>query len=244
MTHHRVNLERAFDLHERIAPAGCEGVAGVEAAERFLIRKAIAWLGLARPRSLGGLLERRVPAAEAAAWAQALTANGDVLPVRVEGLPDTYYALAEDAPLLEAVAAGRVPRAWRPLGPTTNDEVTLLAPLEIVSTRGRAQVVFGFEYLWEVYKPVERRRWGYYTLPVLYGDQLVARLDPWHDRAANRLEIRGLWLEEANLASDAAFAQALAAGLAGLLRLSGAERLDVAAVHPARLRRHLATVRA
>jgi uncharacterized protein YcaQ len=64
----------------------------------------------------------------------------------------------------------------------------------IVSARGRAKVWFDFDYVWEVYKPAHQRRWGYYTLPILYGDRLVARFDPKLDRTTNTLLINGLWL--------------------------------------------------
>ncbi len=116
--------------------------------------------------------------------------------VAIEGSKDDSYALAEDLPLLETLEAGKIPEAWRPLGPTTEEEAVFLAPLDIVSARGRAAQLFDFDYVWEVYKPVEKRRWGYYTLPILWGDRLVARLDPKLDRKTGTLEIKGFWLED------------------------------------------------
>ena len=104
--------------------------------------------------------------------------------------------------LLATLAADQVPAAWQPLVTTTLDEVTFLAPLDIVSARGRAKVWFDFEYIWEVYKPAHQRRWGYYTLPILYGDRLVARFDPKLDRTTNTLVINGMWLEDDALAED------------------------------------------
>src|SRR5207248_1030717 len=82
-----------------------------------------------------------------------------------------------------------------------------------VSTRGRASWLFDFEYLWEVYKPAAKRRWGYYTLPILYGDRLVARLDPKLDRTTSTLVINGFWLEEYAPVECPGFAAALARGL-------------------------------
>ena len=113
--------------------------------------------------------------------------------------------LNSDQPHLSDLEAGRIPKSWKPLGPSTEEEVTFLAPLEMVSARGRAKQVFDFEYLWEVYKPVHQRRWGYYTLPILYGDDLVARLDPKLDRKTNTLHILGFWLED-DAPKDEAFA--------------------------------------
>jgi uncharacterized protein YcaQ len=97
-----------------------------------------------------------------------------------------------------------------PLETTTTQEVLFLAPLDHVSARGRAKAVFGFDYVWEVYKPEHQRRFGYYTLPMLWGDRLVARFDSKLDRTTNTFVILGLWLEDEALGTDEAFAEALA----------------------------------
>ena len=107
-----------------------------------------------------------------------------------------HYALASDAELLTDLSAGRVPKAWTPLATTTTEEAVFLAPLDPVSARGRAKVLFDFDYIWEVYKPVEKRKFGYYTLPVLWGDRLVARFDSKLDRATNTFVVLGFWLED------------------------------------------------
>ena len=178
-----------------------------------------------------------------------MVASGEALEIGVEGEKEPCYLPASDAELLEAVQADRVPGAWRPLAATTLDEVVFLAPLDTVVARGRAQALFDFEYLWEVYKPVAQRRWGYYTLPILYGDRLVARLDPWFERASGTLIVRGFWLEDKSLGDerrgdkrlgdDADFADALARGLRRLAEFVKAVHVDAAAVEPARLRRHI-----
>jgi len=116
---------------------------------------------------------REVDPEEASQRLSALYEQNVIAPVAIEGSKDRWITLAENLPLLETLEDGKIPPAWKPLGPTTLDEVTFLAPLEIVSARGRAKQVFGFDYVWEVYKPVEQRRWGYYVLPILYGDDLV-----------------------------------------------------------------------
>jgi uncharacterized protein len=116
-----------------------------------------------------------------------------------------------------------------------------LAPLDTVIARGRAQALFDFEYLWEVYKPAAQRRWGYYTLPILYGDQLVARLDSRLERAAETLVVKGFWLDDRGLDHDGDFADALARGLGRLAESVKAAHVDAAAIEPARLRRHVET---
>jgi uncharacterized protein YcaQ len=56
--------------------------------------------------------------------------------------------------------------------------------------------LFGFDYVWEVYVPAAKRRWGYYVLPILWGDRLVGRIEPRFDRRAGVLRVVGLWWED------------------------------------------------
>jgi uncharacterized protein YcaQ len=116
--------------------------------------------------------------------------------------------------------------------------VTFLSPLDIVSARGRAKKLFGFEYKWEVYTPADQRRWGYYVLPILYGDELVARLDLKFDRKTGTLHVLGFWLEE-NAPKDEAFAAALAHGLKHFAGMLGAQKVDVSGIKPVKLRSYL-----
>jgi hypothetical protein len=237
MIHHRQGFERIYDLRERVAPPQFDTVAPEDEAEAFFARKTLAFRGLLEERSLGGWLlsfaGRRVDRAEARRWLDALMEQQVVAPLRIESSRDRWYALADDLPLLDTLEAGGVPEAWRPLDATTATEVTLLAPLEIVSARGRSSWLFDFEYLWEVYKPADARRWGYYTLPILFGDRLVARLDPRLDRATHTLRINGFWREPAVIADEVAFSAALARGLARFAQFLGAQRIDLAALAPA-----------
>ena len=230
MISHRQGFERVYDLRERVAPMNYDSVAPEDEAEAFFARKATAFYGLLSERRWGdalwGFLERRIDRAEARRWLDTLTEQGVIAPVRVEGLPGHWYALADDLPLLHALEAGEIPPAWRPLDTTTETEAVLLAPLDIVSARGRASWLFDFDYIWEVYKPAAARRWGYYALPILYGERLVARLDPRFDRATQTLRINGFWREADAGADTSAFAEALARGLTRFARFLGARRLD------------------
>jgi uncharacterized protein YcaQ len=150
--------------------------------------------------------------------------------VKVEGWKHTHYTLGSDAGILEALSAGRTPEGWRPVGADTREEVVFLSPLDPVSARGRAKILFGFDYVWEVYKPEHQRKYGYYTLPVLWGDRLVARFDSKFDRPTNTLIILGFWLEDEALGKDEAFAAALAAGFGRFVRFLGASKLDVTGI--------------
>jgi hypothetical protein len=102
--------------------------------------------------------------------------------------------------------------------------------------------LFGFDYVWEVYKPVHQRKFGYYTLPVLWGDRLVARFDSKLDRATDTFVILGLWVEDRALGRDEAFAEALARGFARFVKFLGAGRMDAKAIREPLLRRRANTL--
>ena len=187
-----------------------------------------------------GCLPSRRAAEQSRAIRAALLEDGETIEVQVEGWKNTQCALAGDAKALRDLAAGRVPRAWKPLATTTTDEAVFLSPLDPVSARGRAKALFGFDYVWEVYKPESKRKYGYYVLPVLWGDRLVARFDSKLDRTTNTFVILGLWLEDKALGKDEAFAEALAAGFARFTTFLGAGKLDAKAIREPRLRRRVA----
>ena len=242
MITHRKGFDRIYDLRERVLPSEFDYSVTTSEAEDFFSRKSIAFLGLARESTwrtgFASFLHRDVSREEAKERVGQLIERGIISRVHIENSKDSYLYLNSDQPNLSDLEAGRIPKAWKPLGPSTEKEVTFLAPLEIVSARGRAKQVFDFEYLWEVYKPQHQRRWGYYTLPILYGDNLVARLDPKLDRKTGTLHILGFWLED-HAPKDEKFANALALGLMRFSKLINAKKLDVSAVKPVKLRAHL-----
>jgi uncharacterized protein YcaQ len=245
MTHHRENFERVYALTETVAPAHLIRESAESEADRFLIKKEISFSGLSRLNRVQDSFFRGVPFDKAQQIREALLADGELIEVQVEGWKPVHYALGSDAALLHALIAGRVPEAWAPLATTTTDEVLFLAPLDQVSARGRAKILFGFDYVWEVYKPEARRKFGYYTLPILWGDRLVARFDSKLDRAqkapANTFIILGLWLEDQALGQDEAFAQALAGGFARFVTFLGASKLDATAINEPLLRQRVST---
>ncbi|MBN2115735.1 MAG: YcaQ family DNA glycosylase [Anaerolineales bacterium] len=243
MIHHREGFERVYDFRENIAPKEYDYVATEKEAEEFFIRKNISFLGLFREpvlrAALQGDMRYKYSRAQASQLAETWIASGKAKQVQVEAGRDTYLVLAEDIPALESLEKGKIPKSWNPKETTTLEEVTFLAPLDIVSARGRAKKVFDFEYLWEVYKPLHLRRWGYYTLPILYGDDLVARLDPKLDRTTMTLEIKGFWHEDDAPVKDAQFADALAKGLVRFAKFVEAKKVTTNSIRPPGLRKHV-----
>lgn len=243
MTHHRENFERVYALTEAIAPPDLIREASDAETDRFLVRKEISHNGLTWLKRTAEAYYRGVPFNKIGQLREKLLTDLEIIEVEVEGWKQPQCALASDARLLKELAAGRVPKAWKPLGATTEDETSFLAPLEPVSARGRAKVLFGFDYVWEVYKPEDKRKYGYYVLPILWGDRLVGRFDSKLDRTTNTYVILGLWLEDKTLAKSEAFAEALAVGFENFVRFLGADKLNVKAVKEPLLRKRLAQVK-
>ncbi|HEX2995561.1 MAG TPA: crosslink repair DNA glycosylase YcaQ family protein [Anaerolineales bacterium] len=243
MIHHREGFERVYDFRENIAPKEYDYIVSEKEAEEFFIRKNISFAGLFREPVLRAALEGDMQDSysreDAGKLIQAWLEAGKAARVQVEGGRDSYLVLAEDLAALASLEKGKVPKGWNPKEATTLEEVTFLAPLDIVSARGRAKKLFDFDYTWEVYTPVHKRRWGYYVLPILFGDDLVARLDPKLDRTTMTLEIKGFWHEDDAPVKDIQFADALAKGLARFAKFVGAEKVKTSAIQPIGLRKHV-----
>lgn len=246
MMHHRDGFSRVYDFRENIAPKEFDYVATEKEAEEFFARKSVAFVGLKREGNMKAELQyylhRNYSRAELQSLIEGWKESGVFAQVQIEGGRDVYLVLSEDIPVLEALENGKIPKGWKPKETTTLEEVTFLASLDIVSARGRAKKLFDFDYVWEVYVPAHKRRWGYYVLPILYGDDLVARLDPKLDRTTMTLEIKGFWHEDDAPVKDVDFANALAKGLIRFGKFLGAKKMDLAAIKPSALRREVKRV--
>jgi hypothetical protein len=153
-----------------------------------------------------------------------LVAEGSLIPVAVEGLRGSRLIVASDLPWLEQAGA-EVAGGTAPGG--APEDVSILAPLDpLCWDRDLLRGLFAFDYVWEVYVPRAKRRWGYYVLPILFGDRLVGRIEPRFDRPARAVRVLGTWWEPGfdPLAADG-FVPALAAALAAFRAFGGATRV-------------------
>ena len=243
MTHGRRGFERLYALRRDVAPVEVRHAATADEADDFFARKALALLGLATARDWAHrfrhLARRRSDPDGERRRLDELLASGAAVRTQIGDGP-AHYLLRERAKQLEAVQSGSVPRAWRTPRADTLTEATFLPPLEFVTARGRAAKWFEFDYVWEVYKPAAKRRWGYYVMPILHGDRLVGRADLRIDRAARTLIVPHLWLERSASARDADLMQAIGLGLRRLAEWAGGDHVYIDATSPARLRVPLA----
>jgi uncharacterized protein len=241
---------RVYDLMERLLPAEVLAERPPEREQRvhrLLSRfrahgllgragSAELWLGtapgVARPD--GPPYTRRDLHAE-------LVENGFLTPIEVEGVRGERYVVTAELPLLEQAAAevaGGKPANGAPPG------AAFIAPLDPLAwDRQFLRSLFGFDYIWEVYVPAAKRKWGYYVLPILYGDRLVGRIEPRIDRRTGTLRVIGLWWEAGfdPLASEG-FVDAFAAALEAHRRFGESRRVALPRIK--RLAPFVAAVRA
>ncbi|MFZ0891300.1 MAG: crosslink repair DNA glycosylase YcaQ family protein [Thermoplasmata archaeon] len=222
--------EKIFDLTTRLFPrVGLEVATRV--AEEHLILQTLRELGLATRSDwlrhawagIGRITLRQEWRERTDQWYK----EGIFQEIEVDGWKGRQCLLTEAAADLETVRSLEIPSAWRPRSTTTEEEVVFLAPLETVSARGRSTQLFDFEYLWEVYKPASKRRWGYYTLPVLWGDRLCARIELRADRSSGSLQVLGFWPEEPKIRRDPSFTLAFGRALDRLADFNGVADVDL-----------------
>lgn len=231
----RKGFERTYALAEQVIPERIrlQEIPRDEAI-RTLIGRAARSSGVATQSDLADYYRIRDRAAVTQAIAD-LTASGELLPVQVRGWD----------------RGGRPLPAWRhrdAVLPRRVDAAAVLTPFDpVVWFRDRALRAFDLDYRIEIYVPAEKRRYGYYSLPVLVGDRIVARVDLKADRAASTLQVQSAWWEPQSRPEDAErMAQeiALAATWQGLEHVSVSGWGDAAdAVHSALLAGAAASVR-
>lgn len=172
------NFQRVYDLAERVVPRRfLEQEPGKHEAQRELLHLAATAFGVATLRDLADYYRITVP--EARPRLAELEEAGRIVPVAVEGWKDPAWMPAS------ATSAGDV------------DACALLSPFDpVVWYRPRAERLFDFHYRIEIYVPEAKRKWGYYVLPFLLGDRIVARVDLKADRGRGRLLVRAAYAED------------------------------------------------
>ena len=185
MVARRENFQRVYDLRARVLPDWDDArLPTEEESQRGLALKTVRALGITKARWVPDYFKR--PVKGTAELLERLVGEGLLLRCEVEGWEVPGYIHPDHAQLAR--------RAMR--GAVRHDATTLLSPFDpVVWDRARLLDLWDFHYRIEVYTPVARRRYGYYTLPILHQGRMVGRLDPKAHRATGVLEIRQIHLE-------------------------------------------------
>ena len=188
--HHKNGSRKFYDLAERhldaallTAPLPCDG----ESLLCWRVLRRIGAAGLLWNRNSPALLGIILTADQRRQVFSALEASGAAKPVRVEGIRSPFYYRAEDDPLMQDVIAGRSDRKPR---------MEFLAPLDpLLWDKSMIAALWDFSYSWEIYTPADRRKYGYYVLPILRGEQFIGRIEAAADHKSRTLRVKNIWFE-------------------------------------------------
>lgn len=174
----RKNFSRLYALPEQVdMPHLGIGEAGQKLE---LLRRSAQALGIATEGELADYF--RFTKTEAKASFKSLLQSGELVEVAVEGWHEPNYVLAKTLETRVSLDYSRPLRIFNPFDPLTWH-------------RDRNRRLFDFDYMIEIYTPEPKRKYGYYTLPILYKDRLVGRADLKHDRKSGELRVLSLWKE-------------------------------------------------
>lgn len=210
MVEKRQGFQKVYNLTERILPSGIStSVPTEKEMAEYLIRKTLQAHGIVTESEITYL---RNPFKTAVSKAlQYFLKNGVLSEVKIEGLEKPYYMDANSKINIRTIKGG----------------THFLSPFDnLVIQRKRIQQLFGFDYMIECYLPESKRKYGYFTLPVLYNHGFVARFDPKADRATKTFYIKSLHFEDTFKPSDA-FNQSFALKLKQFAAFNGCDKIVI-----------------
>ncbi len=212
----REGKTRYYDLIERLLPAEllAQEVPEREKQKHKLLSRHRAH-GLLGAGGAGGTFARIANPPERKQLHTELVELGALVPVEVEGMRGKRFVLHEEVALLEA-----------PPEPTPS--VAFIAPFDsLLWDTALLAGLFDFDYVWEGFFKPAKRRWGYYVLPIVFGDRFVGRIEPRIDRHRARVEVLDVWWEDdfAPRRADG-FVDAMREALQAYLSFAGADRLE------------------
>ena len=225
--HHKKGSRKYYDLTEKhLSSDLLNGKDPFRSEDEFLawrVLRRIGAVGLLWDKNSTALLGIDINAEKRKKILEDLTRSGKILQVAVEGIKQPFYYRSEDEPLMKAIREGTADLKPRmsfiaPLDPLMWDKALILA-------------LFDFRYSWEIYTPQVKRQYGYYTLPVVFGDRFVGRIEAVPDRNTGVLEVRGLWLEP-GVRKTVKLTRSLERTLAGFAKFNGCTSVDTSILFP------------
>ena len=197
MVRKRHNFQRVYDLRKRVLTNFDERTAlsPAEAHDQFVLN-TIQSLGVTKADWIADYF--RLSKTDTKAALKRLEKQDRLMTVEVEGWTSPGYIHPANRKNVEAAAQGRIPRS----------KTTFLSPFDpLVWDRKRALELFNFDYKIEVYTPAPKRKYGYFTLPILYNNALIGRIDPKAHRKEGIFEVKALHLEPGVAVNDALVAE-------------------------------------
>lgn len=211
--------QKVYDLIEHLLPQELlnspDPFADERDFQRWYVERRVGGVGLLWGRNGGGWLGQYLSdkPARTAILAE-LVEEGRLIAVSIAGIEEVFYLRGQDLAFLDAG------------DPLPGEAARLLAPLDnLLRDRELVERIFGFSYSWEVYLPTAKRKYGYYVLPVLHGDRLIARVELGQQRGSAPLCVRHWWWE-AEAQPDSQLRAAVLAGLQRFAQFMGAEFLE------------------
>jgi hypothetical protein len=220
----REGNRRYYDLIERLLPADvlAQDIPVTEQLRHRLLSRyrAHGLLGISGPDIFGGLgaakPDPRWPHSPGRTALRAqLIERGELVPVDIEGVRGKRFVIPEDVELLEAP-------------PEPPPSAAFLPPFDpLVWDRPLLGSLFGFDYVWELFLPPAKRRWGWYVLPIVFRDRFVGRIEPRIDRDRARVDVLGVWWDDGFTPRRVeGFVDAMRDALSAYLRFAGASRFE------------------
>jgi uncharacterized protein YcaQ len=228
----RQGQTRLWDLAERVLP---EWTPREEIPEREAVRRSVErslrQLGVARKREIDNNFTRSrywdLESVLKDLQAESIIHRVTLQDPKVQKA-GPWYIHRDDLQLIDQLSNGD----WQP-------RTTLLSPFDnLIADRARTELLFNFEFRIEIYVPKDKRKYGYYVLPVLHGDRLIGRIDPAMDRKTGRLKVNAVFAEP-DAPFDTGSGRAVGAAIHELARFLGAREIAYGERVPSEWRPHL-----
>jgi uncharacterized protein YcaQ len=190
--HHKKGSRKFYDLAEKYLPETIldskNPCKNDDEFTAWRVLRRIGAVGLLWDKNSTAFLGIDINAEKRKRILDSLMSQGKICPVSVEGIKQIFYYRSEDDLLMKSIISDEADLKPR---------MSFIAPLDpLMWDKSLIQALWDYQYSWEIYTPAVKRKYGYYTLPILFGDRFVGRIEAVPDRKKRVLEVRGLWWEQ------------------------------------------------